>query len=314
MGISSRDYYRSDSASGDGTGWLSDTPTVRWIIVATVIVYILQLVITTREQSPELLDSFGRPAVITESLVDQWFAMDVSAVLHGQVWRLLSYAFLHNRFEPLHLIFNMLGLWFFGCTLERMYSSREFMKFYLVAALIGSVGYLLLSMALQTSGGPMMGASGATMAVFMLYGAHFPRQHIMIFWVIPIEIRWALAFYIAMDLFPVLHLIGGTNLHTGVAHAAHLAGLLFGWLYYRNGWRLENGWISLTRTLSFRWRRATTGRQFKVYRPVEEDPVVDIDAEVDRILAKIHEHGTGSLTAREQAVMAQASERYKRKL
>ncbi|OYW24701.1 MAG: hypothetical protein B7Z55_01445 [Planctomycetales bacterium 12-60-4] len=248
----------------------------------------------------------------TDSLVDQWFSMKVSAVLQGQVWRLLTYAFLHNRFDLLHILFNMLGLWFFGCTLERMYGSREFMKFYLVAAVMAGLGFLVLSLALRIPGASMIGASGATMAVFMLYGAHFPRQQILIFWVIPLEIRWAIALYVAYDLFPVLHMIGGTNLHTGVAHIAHLAGLLFGWLYYRNGWRLDDAWNSLTRTLSFRWRRATTGRQFKVYKPVDEDPV-DIDAEVDRILAKIHEHGTQSLSRQEQALMERASERYKRK-
>jgi membrane associated rhomboid family serine protease len=295
MGITSRDYYREEHRGG-GPGWMSDTPTCRWIVVVTVVTYILQIVITEPNRG------------LRDSLIDHWFALDPDAVLSGQVWRLLTYAFLHDRYSLWHLLMNMLVLWWFGSTLERMYGSREFLWFYLTAAVIAGLGFLGLGLVLG-SHAPALGASGAVMAVFMLYATHFPRERIWIFGLIPIEIRWLVAFYIAADLHPVLLQLGGDDVGTGVAHTAHLSGLLFGWLYRVNRWRLENGVDLLTGGWRMRWRRMTAGRKLKVYRP--EEPVGNLEDEVDRILAKIHNQGSESLTDRERAILTKASEQYK---
>lgn len=307
MGISSRDYFRDDDFRPSQSGWLSDTPTVRWIISATIIVFLLQVVLVTRGPVP------GMPWVaVSTSLVDQWFAMDVSAVLQGQVWRLLSYAFLHDRDNLWHIAMNMLILWFFGCTLERMYTSREFLLFYLAAAIFAAVGYTLIALATGTTAGRMVGASGAVMAVFMLYGIHYPRQRVWV-WFIPVEIRFLLAFYVIVDAYPMLRMLAGDPVHTGVAHAAHLAGLLFGWLYYRQQWRLDRLAHQITGNWVANWRRHRARNRLKVYAPTVED-AIDIESEVDRILAKIHEQGSESLTERERSVLNRASEEYKRKL
>jgi len=294
MGITSRDYYREEHRGG-GPGWMSDAPSTRWIIVVTVITFVLQAVL-------------GTPRGRFPSLIDEWFVLDPDAVLSGQVWRLLTYAFLHDRAGLLHIIMNMLILWWFGGTLERMYGSREFLWFYLTAAVVAGVGFLGLGLALGTQG-PALGASGAVMAVFMLYATHFPRERLWIFGLIPVEIRFLIAFYVAADLYPVLLQLSGERFQTGIAHAAHLSGLAFGWLYRVNRWRLENSLDWLTGGWRLRWRRMTTGRKLKVYRP--EEPVANLDAEVDRILAKIHDQGSESLTDRERAILTKASEKYK---
>lgn len=305
MGISSRDYFRDEDRTGGGRiEWLSDTPTVRWIIFLTVAVFVAQLLFVTRIEVP------GTGFRISTSLVEEWGAMDTPAVLSGQVWRLLTYAFLHDRGSLWHIAMNMLIFWFFGCTLERMYGSRELMLFYLAGAIVSSVGYAIISM-LVGSEAPMVGASGAVMAVMMLYGIHYPRQRVWV-WFIPVEIRWLIAFYIAVDLFPLLQMLGGEPVRTGVAHAAHLSGLLFGWLYYRNGWRLDRFANGLTGGISQRWKRSVRGRHLKVFSPPPEESV-DLDSELDRILAKIHEEGSESLTERERAILTRASEQFKRR-
>jgi membrane associated rhomboid family serine protease len=291
MGITSRDYYREESRGG-GPGWMSDTPTCRWIIAVTAVVFMLQVVIA---------DARG-------SLIERWCVLDPHAVMSGQVWRLLSYAFLHDRGNLLHIIFNMLILWWFGSTLERMYGSREFLWFYLTAAVVAGLGFVGLGLALGTQG-PALGASGGVMAVFMLYATHFPRQQVWIFGLIPVEIRFLIAFYVIADLLPVLQQLRGEQFQTGIAHAAHLGGLLFGWLYRVNHWRLENTFGFLTGGWGLRWRRMTTGRKLKVYQP--EEPVGSLDDEVDRILAKIHDQGSESLTERERSILTKASEKYK---
>ena len=306
MGISSRDYARDDSYErGGGSGWLSDTPTVRWLLSITVVTFILQLILTTARQPT--LDGWMLPP---SSLIDQWFALNFTDVMHGQVWRLLSYAFLHDRQDPWHLIMNMLVLWFFGCTLERMYGSREFLLFYLAAAVFAGIGFLVVGAAMQAYG-RVVGASGAVMAVMMLYGMHFPRQQVWI-WFIPVEIRFLIAFYVITDMYPLLLMVGGDNVSTGVAHSAHLSGLLFGFLYHRGRWKLESMWDGIFGGWSLRWRRATTGRNLRVYQPQQDE--ANIDDELDRILVKIHELGSESLTDRERRLLTQASEKFKRKL
>lgn len=294
MGIQSREYFRASDR--DSHGWGSDTPACKWLVVSCVALFVLQLLFTRA-------DSFT-------SAVDDWLALRPDAVLEGQVWRLLTAAFLHSRATPWHLIMNMLGLWWFGTTLERMYGSREFAAFYLLAAVFSSVGYVLFGL-FTARLNPMVGASGAVLALLMLYATHFPRERLYFFGILPVEVRWLVVFYVAVDLYPVLLEIGGTDVWSNVAHAAHLSGLLFGYLYRRWDGRLSTlfrDWSGFH--VRRRLRTMSTNRKLKVYQP-DDEPPVDLDAELDRILAKIHEHGTSSLTEREQALLTQASQRYK---
>ncbi len=301
MGLANRDYFRDEERryGGGGTGeFLADTPTVRLMIVLTIAAFFLQLLIT----SP----SGGHAPGFRESLVDEWCGLRVEDVLHGQVWRLVTYAFLHDRSGIWHLVLNMLMVWWLGSTLERMYGSREFLWFYLTSACFGGIAHCLWGLAFP--GGMVIGASGVVMAILMLYAIHYPRQQIWIMGLVPIEMRLLVAIYILVDLHPVLLALGGDHMLTGIAHIVHLAGLLYGWLYYHYNIRWEHFGDNLT----FRWKAFRARRRFKVVR-AEPEPD-DIETEVDRILAKISEQGTGSLTPREQATLAKASEVYKKKL
>ena len=96
-------------------------------------------------------------------------------VYQGQVWRLLTHAFCHDRYGVFHILFNMLFLYWFGCTLESMYGSREFLLFYLAAAVFAGLAFVGLDL-YTGSRIPGIGASGAVMAVTMLYAMHFPRD------------------------------------------------------------------------------------------------------------------------------------------
>src|SRR5262249_36864532 len=104
----------------------------------------------------------------------EWLQLDTKKVVYeGQVWRLLTHAFCHERYFIFHILFNMLCLYWFGCTLEMLYGSREFLLFYLTAAVVAALAFV--GMDLYTgSTSPGIGASGAVMAVMMLYTMHFP--------------------------------------------------------------------------------------------------------------------------------------------
>lgn len=311
MGLTSRDYYREDPVRDPG--WLSGAPACKWLIGITCVTFVLQLVLT--EKGAVELTPFGPVRGPTVSLLDEWFAVDPVAVAHGQIWRLLTNAFLHSREDPLHLLLNMLVLWWFGSTVERLYGSREFTWFYLTAAVVGGIGFTLWGWFMHNAT-PAIGASGAVMAVLMLFACHFPHSRIYLFGLIGLEARWLVALYAFFDMYPVLLELSSGQRLGHVAHVIHLSGLAFGWLYYVRGWRLSalERWSSWRNWLRWRGSRA----DLRVFHPEaaaeERDEPFDLDAEVDRILAKIHDQGSESLTPRERAILTRASERYKRRL
>jgi membrane associated rhomboid family serine protease len=305
MGIYSRDYIREDRSAWGGA-WLHSG--CKWLMIANVAVYVLQLLFTTRGEPIPVPGGFihQHGHVVTEI-----FDLDPELVFHGQVWRLITYAFCHDTSTPWHLIFNMLGLWWFGTTLEQMYGTREFVLFYFVAALVSGLSFALLQLVLGEMT-PAIGASGAVMAVLVLYAIHFPRQQIYVMWVIPIQIRFLVIMCVIFDLFPVLQALGGERNHDSVAHAAHLGGLAFGFAYYRFGIRLDRFYSQIKLKAPRRVRRTTVRRRpesIRIYEPPEEP--VDLDVQVDKILEKIQAHGEGSLSEQERDVLRKASERYK---
>src|SRR5438132_685892 len=174
MGIYDREYYRRD---GPGfLGGLGAGQACKWLIAANVMCFIFQLVF---EQQP---DEGGARLLRGGNLFTEIFLLNVDQVLHGQVWRLLTYAFLHDPHNLWHIVFNMLFLWWFGKDLEGIYGTREFLTFYLVAAVIGGLAFTLAgALHLDEGAKNCLGASGSVTAVLVLCALHFPNRIILLF-------------------------------------------------------------------------------------------------------------------------------------
>ena len=244
-------------------------------------------------------------------VVHEWLELKPSLVMRGQVWRLLTYSFCHDRMGVWHILFNMLALYWFGMTLESMYGGREFLLFYLTAAVFAGITSVGLDLLLG-SDIPGVGASGSIMGVLMLYAIHYPRSLVRIFFV-SIEARWLVCLYVVVDLYPVLMAFSGDAMLMGdVGHAGHLGGLLFGFLYWRFGLHLERFWegIAKGRRQIGRQARRMWGTYPRVVRPSPEQGEQD---HVDEILKKLHESGVDSLTAAERRTLEEASERLRRR-
>ena len=137
-------------------------------------------------------------------------------------WQLLSYAFLHG--DLLHLFFNMLGIWMFGSELERLWGQKRFIQMLLAGAIAAALVQLVFNMAIGTRA-PMVGASGALFGLLLCYGMLFPNRTIMpLFPPIPMKARTFVIVFGGIEL--LLGVYGGT----GVAHFAHLGGMLGAWL------------------------------------------------------------------------------------
>ena len=305
MGFEDRDYFQNDSTRR----WSSDfAPGCRLLIAINIIVFVLQIVLTR----PGVPADFGLPEDVgirlpQVSFVQNFGELDVNRTISGgQVWRLLTHAFLHSRQSLWHIAFNMLVLWSFGKEMEKIYGTTEFLAIYVVGVLVAGLSYLVMSLFMK-SNIPAIGASGAVQAMFMLYVMHYPRSIIQIFFVIPIEARWAMLLFILFDLHPVLLQLSGDHVMTGTAHIAHLGGALFGYLYGRLGWNLTR-W--LPNTLRGKKDPSHPKPPSPYQRPTRSSG--DEDIRLDALLAKIASEGMAALTDEERAFLKSSSDRIRR--
>jgi membrane associated rhomboid family serine protease len=188
------------------------------------------------------------------------------------VWQLVTYMFLHDPTGLLHILFNMLGLWVFGATLERTWGTREFLKYYLLcgigAGLCVVVANLLFSANLETR---TIGASGAIFGLLVAFAYLFPDQKLLVEFIVPMKAKYyAMIFGAAAFLFS-LQGTGG-----GVSHIAHLGGMVIGFIYLRSKDRAAYPTISRRRTARPNpfdaargwyksWKTQRARRKFEVY-------------------------------------------------
>jgi membrane associated rhomboid family serine protease len=162
--------------------------------------------------------------------LDAWFALWPLSSGRFMPWQMVSYALLHGGMT--HLFFNMLGLWMFGSELERLWGQRRYLQFLLAGVLAAAVAQLVITW-LAGSRYPTVGASGGLFALLLAFGMLFPNRVIMpLFPPIPMKARTFVMVFGALEL--GLGLMGST----GVAHFAHLGGMVGGFLMIRY-WRRQ---------------------------------------------------------------------------
>jgi membrane associated rhomboid family serine protease len=145
-------------------------------------------------------------------------------------WQIVTYSFLHGN--GLHLLVNMLGLYMFGSEVERVLGSQRYFTYYLVAVLSAAIAQLVMSALAAGPPYPTVGASGGVFGLLLAYGMFFPHRTVMlIFPPIPMPARMFVFVYAAIELY-----LGVTGTQAGVAHFAHLGGMLGGFVLLRR-WR-----------------------------------------------------------------------------
>jgi membrane associated rhomboid family serine protease len=301
MGIYDRDYYRKEGPSFLGS-LASPGQVCKWLVIVNVGIYILQLV----TDSP---GRFGDLGFVTESL-----SMKPVETFKGlQIWRLLTAAFLHDPDNFFHIVWNMFFLWWLGNEMEELYGHREFLAFYLVAAVVGNAFWGIIKLLNPPVPMPSaLGASGAVTAVLVLYTLHFPTRRIY-FWFISVPMWLLTIIYVGADLHSLLR---GNSAMSGVAVECHIGGAALALAYWQFDWRFAGFWPSLR-------GRASRKPRLRLYREEVAAPVVaaapservdeQLEAKVDRVLEKVAQVGVENLTPEEQALLKRASEIYKRR-
>jgi membrane associated rhomboid family serine protease len=228
-----------DGSYSFGPGGLS--PAIKILLIANVAAFLIS------EAAPALVLQLGfSPRAVLEQLA---------------VYQLVTYMFLHGGLG--HLLVNMLGLWMFGTELERTWGTRFFTKYYFVTGVGAALLTLLVSITpfdartgLYDS--VVIGASGAVYGVLLAYGMYFPHRTVYMYFVFPLQARYFVMIIGAITFYSSLREAG-----SGIAHFAHLGGLLIGYLYLsslRGGGPLQE--------LKYRWLRWKMSRarnRFDVY-------------------------------------------------
>jgi len=194
-------------------------PVTRALLIANGLMFLLQLMLGEGTLAPLMLWPIGSG--------DQPFSPGFLP------WQLLSYSFLHGNVP--HLLFNMLALLMFGAQVEHLWGPRRYATYYLVCVLGAALCQLAVGWWAMSEGGgayPTLGASGGIFGLLLAYGMLFPHQRVMLLIPpIPMKARTLVIVYGVVEL-----LLGITGAQPGVAHFAHLGGMLFGWLLIRY-WR-----------------------------------------------------------------------------
>jgi membrane associated rhomboid family serine protease len=282
MGFQDRNYYRDDPPRGFESNWDSKSPTAIIIIICAV-VFFVNLFIET-EDKRRLSDFL---ALNTEDAMKPWMW-----------WRLLTYGFAHDYRSIGHLLFNMLGLWFVGRAVEERYGWAEFWRIYLVSIVLGGIVFLV---GRNATGMPasVVGASGAVIAVTMLFVFNYPRQQILLMMFFPVE-AWILGVIIVVSNF-----FFASGRESTVAYDVHSVGILFAAAYFYGNWSLAfmSGW-------SYRYgalKRRLFGPKLRTFRG-DDDKQNDAE-EADRLLNKIHTSGQDSLTKKERKFLESYSKK-----
>jgi len=224
-----------------------------------------------------------------------------AVIYHGQVWRVISYALLHDPNMFFHILFNMLMLWMFGKEIEYMWGNRKFFVFYIFAALFSGI-FSLLAIFFSSPFINIIGASGALMALLVVYAYYFPDRQLLFLFFIPMKIRTAVVVFAAISVF------GTANNYGNVSHITHLGGIAAGFLWVQIGDKLD----LIVRSISAFFQNISTKRG-NDYNFQKERRQKTINAgEIDRILDKINRSGILSLTPNERKTLREASADYKK--
>jgi len=265
-------------------------PGVKIILILTVAAFVLEM--------------------FTGDLLFRYGSLSLAALARLEVWRLVTYMFLHGSSD--HLLLNMFVFWMLGMHLERQMGTKAFLAMYFAAGIVGGLSEELFNVAMYARylplrpdvahvflAMPAVGASAGVMGVLTAFATLNPRVKLLIFFVIPAQAWWVAVGYGLYETWPLAKALlssSGYDWSDKVAHAAHFGGMVLGFVWIRWGERIRLKWFS--------------GPQRSQGTYLADEPDEE-EAELDRILDKIKAQGLDSLTTREKMFLQEVSRRHR---
>ncbi len=307
MGIDNRDYMQN-KRSPDRFSPSSWSMVSRLLVINVVIHLLLN---TVFDPYPEIINNL---------------ALSRSGLASGKIFQLITYQFVHG--SHLHLIFNMIGLYFLGKMAQQLLGGRSVLWIYLLGGMMGGIAEILFGLATGV-GSIIVGASGSVMALLLAVATLIPKQsiYLLLFFVIPIKMtmRKLATILVAINVVTLLFQLGGGASSTGtkIAVFGHFGGMLLGWLYIKYI-------LPFAKRRGKDRRRSDSMKNRFGIRVIKDAEVTDatgdtfsssrenkkpfVSADVDAILDKISAEGMQSLTPKERKVLERSSKKLGRRI
>lgn len=287
MGIADRHYHQNDHRGEDEGFFAQLTPVVKWVLITNIVIYFLDLFLKGNAFNGPIR-SFGTFTV-------------QSAVYDLKIWEFFTFQFLHGSVG--HLLFNSVGLFFFGPWLERWWGARKFILFYLLCGAAGAVLFsVLMLLGVLPGNHPDSGLVGASAGIYgILIGAAVIAPNLrvsLLFPPIELSMRQLAIALMVISTGAILLKFGGNE----GGEAGHLGGAILGYILMRNP-----QWLGRLPDFPGFQRRSTPSRPPKL-RP-RSDLEMQQDSAVDLILDKISREGFQSLTQAEKDILQKAANR-----
>ena len=281
-----RDHYPRERAS-----------VLAWLISAIVAGFVLQLVFERILEMPGALEHY--------------FGLSAGGLRAGRVWTLASYGFLHDTRNLLHIVGNLLGLYFLGRVLLPMLGATRFLVLYAALVVVGGAAWAAVNWQVA---GSVVGASAGVAGLFVVFACFYPNQPVtfLLFFILPVTLKpkYIAVAFLLTDLAGCLcYEVMGVPSPFGFAHSAHLGGMAAGWIYYRYihdaNWQLPGRRTDIELP---KWMKKAAKAPAPAAFQVNTGSPGDLRAEVDRILDKINSQGFGALSADEKRILDEAKD------
>lgn len=211
---------------GGGFGGVSMrlTPMVKRLMIANVSIWFVFA----------LLVNFGRQEWAATLYRDQLALEPAAVAFQFKIWQLATYSWLHDLGAPMHILANMLGLFFLGPALETRWGPRDFLVFYLATGLIAGLFTVLVGLAMPgLFGTHVVGASGSIMALLAGFSFALPNATLLLFFIIPVQARWVIWLAVVVD---TIFFFSNPDA-SSVAWHTHIGGVIGAWLLITGKWR-----------------------------------------------------------------------------
>ncbi|MDP8240124.1 MAG: rhomboid family intramembrane serine protease [Candidatus Hatepunaea meridiana] len=254
------------------------TPAVKGLLIANAVVFFIQYLAGPELEHTILIPIFG----LTPAVICHYF----------WIWQPFTYLFLHGGF--MHLLFNMFALWMFGSTLESVWGTKQFLKFYFITGIGAGLCNCILTPGMDI---PIIGASGAIYGLLAAYAILFPNTMIYLWAIFPVKAKYLVIFFGVFELMEFAR----TNADTSpVAHLVHLGGMVIGVVYLRRDYLLRWGARKVKG-----WQSGQTQHR----REKQTETADQLRSEVDDLLDKINQVGLENLTSNEKRRLRIVSEK-----